>query len=72
MEKELQKLGLEAKEAIATLQKLKRQFTLGKIDYATCIRRGSPLINKFNVYTKALAKERKMPYKPITLGYFMR
>lgn len=72
MKNDLEKMGTEAKAAIAMLKTMQKSFMAGKLTYDEMKEVGKPLVATFNAYAKALAKERKMPYKPITLGYFLR
>ncbi len=72
VEKQLMVLAADAAKAIKKLKAMQHDFMHGAITYYKMQERGKPLIKTFNLYAKELAKARKMPYKPITMGYFMR
>lgn len=68
----MQELAAEAKWAILHLKALQKMFMAKMKTYDQVLEEGKPLIATYNKYAKALAKARKMPYKPISLGYFLR
>lgn len=61
-----------AKLAVSRLKELKKGYMQGLLKYETVQEVGKAYVDIFNDYSKALAKERQMPYKPISLGYFLR
>lgn len=72
MEQELTNLALDAKAAINKLKALQNAYMRGVVSYDEIQEKGRPLIVTYNKYAKAMAKARKMSYKPISLGYFLR
>ncbi len=68
----LMELAAQAKDAVDDLKAAQKLFMQGKLTYEQVKQAGKPLVDTYNDYAKALAKARNMPYKPISLGYFLR
>lgn len=72
LEKELMELAATAKQAVQELKLIQKEYMGQLWTYDEMQEMGKPLVEEYNRYAKALAKARKMPYKPISLGYFLR
>ena len=72
MNDDLDKLAVQAKYALDMLKQYRLMFKQGDLDYDAVKELGMPHIDNFNKYAKALAKERGVPYKGISLVGFLR
>lgn len=68
----LDQMAKLAKLSIVKLKEYRLLFKQGDLSYDAVKELGMPHIDNFNKYAKALAKERGVPYKGISLVGFLR